>query len=343
MVACGLGEPRPYGARKSGALVQDGVPAPGRETFHGKAGSVPLCFHAENGFHPRPTSRSSCARAPTTTTSPVRASPATRARAPEGHHPPDRAGQTLTCWSIRKLADHLRKTSPGPSESAGGSAVLTGPLRDPLPAHEDLRRSHLTRTWTPSPPASSARSTSGPTARSPSTSSAHWASASASTAAPAGQNKAGQTGCRRPTAAPTASPTSTAAIPSATAKCGESIGGARASTTPGRAAVDPRRPPGRRPDLRDPRQPVRPPEPANPWAGDPEQGRAVPHPDLRVLPTPSKPAPDPAAVRAGQLSHHPNHTVQTRGSARLPAPAQPERPPPRRPRSPMTRTSPHPQ
>ncbi|MFD9389888.1 TauD/TfdA family dioxygenase [Streptomyces sp. NPDC060000] len=54
MVACGLGEPLAYLAEKSGALVQDVVPVPGQETFHGNAGSVRLSFHTENGFHPHP-------------------------------------------------------------------------------------------------------------------------------------------------------------------------------------------------------------------------------------------------------------------------------------------------
>ncbi|WP_030570722.1 TauD/TfdA family dioxygenase [Streptomyces aureocirculatus] len=54
MVACGLGEPLAYLAEKAGALVQDVVPVPGQETFHGNAGSVPLSFHSENGFHPHP-------------------------------------------------------------------------------------------------------------------------------------------------------------------------------------------------------------------------------------------------------------------------------------------------
>ncbi|MFD9358439.1 TauD/TfdA family dioxygenase [Streptomyces sp. NPDC060031] len=54
MVACGLGDPLAYRAEKSGALVQDVVPVPGQETFHGNAGSVALSFHTENGFHPHP-------------------------------------------------------------------------------------------------------------------------------------------------------------------------------------------------------------------------------------------------------------------------------------------------
>ncbi|MFD9318727.1 TauD/TfdA family dioxygenase [Streptomyces sp. NPDC060053] len=54
MVACGLGEPLAYLGEKTGALVQDVVPVPGQETFHGNAGSAPLSFHTENGFHPHP-------------------------------------------------------------------------------------------------------------------------------------------------------------------------------------------------------------------------------------------------------------------------------------------------
>ncbi|WP_380282270.1 TauD/TfdA family dioxygenase [Kitasatospora purpeofusca] len=54
MVACGLGEPLAYLAEKTGALVQDVVPVPGQESFHSNAGSVPLSFHTENGFHPHP-------------------------------------------------------------------------------------------------------------------------------------------------------------------------------------------------------------------------------------------------------------------------------------------------
>ncbi|MGM1062383.1 TauD/TfdA family dioxygenase [Saccharothrix sp. Mg75] len=52
MVACGLGDPVAYLAEKSGALVQDVVPVPGRESFSGNAGSALLTFHNENAFHP---------------------------------------------------------------------------------------------------------------------------------------------------------------------------------------------------------------------------------------------------------------------------------------------------
>nr|WP_262387240.1 TauD/TfdA family dioxygenase [Streptomyces sp. TRM49041] len=51
MVACGLGDPAAYLQEKSGALVQDVVPVPGREEFQGNAGSVLLSFHTENAFH----------------------------------------------------------------------------------------------------------------------------------------------------------------------------------------------------------------------------------------------------------------------------------------------------
>ncbi|MFI5800325.1 TauD/TfdA family dioxygenase [Streptomyces sp. NPDC051677] len=51
MVACGLGDPAAFRQEKSGALVQDVVPVPGREAFQGNAGSVLLSFHTENAFH----------------------------------------------------------------------------------------------------------------------------------------------------------------------------------------------------------------------------------------------------------------------------------------------------
>lgn len=52
MLACGLGDPGAFRAEKSGALVQDVVPVPGREDFQGNTGSVLLKFHTENAFHP---------------------------------------------------------------------------------------------------------------------------------------------------------------------------------------------------------------------------------------------------------------------------------------------------
>lgn len=52
MTACGLGEPVAFRPEKAGAMVQDVVPVPGKESFQGNAGSVTLSFHNENAFHP---------------------------------------------------------------------------------------------------------------------------------------------------------------------------------------------------------------------------------------------------------------------------------------------------
>nr|WP_189827922.1 TauD/TfdA family dioxygenase [Streptomyces finlayi] len=52
LAACGLGDPAAFRPEKTGALVQDVVPVPGREEFQGNAGSVLLTFHNENAFHP---------------------------------------------------------------------------------------------------------------------------------------------------------------------------------------------------------------------------------------------------------------------------------------------------
>jgi L-asparagine oxygenase len=51
MIACGLGDPAAFQAEKSGALVQDVVPVPGKEDVQGNMGSAPLAFHNENAFH----------------------------------------------------------------------------------------------------------------------------------------------------------------------------------------------------------------------------------------------------------------------------------------------------
>lgn len=46
-----LGEVIAYRSEKSGALVQDVVPVPGRERQQSNAGSVRLQLHTENAFH----------------------------------------------------------------------------------------------------------------------------------------------------------------------------------------------------------------------------------------------------------------------------------------------------
>ena len=113
---------------------------------------------------------------------------------------------------------------------------------------------------------------------------------------------------------------------------------------PGRAQVDPRRPPGRRTDLRDPGQPVRPQDARRSarWA---KKNKV----ELCFTPTYASWA-NPIEAQFGPLrqftianSNHPNHTVLTRRPARLPALAQRQRPPPRRPGRPTPRTRPHPQ
>lgn len=111
----------------------------------------------------------------------------------------------------------------------------------------------------------------------------------------------------------------------------------------GRPENDPGGPPGRRPGLRDPRQPLRPPQLENPQVGGPEQGRAVLHPDLRVLGQPDRgPLRTATAVHPGQLEPSQPHRPDP-SPARIPALAQQERPPPRRPRSTTTRTRSYPQ
>lgn len=52
MIATALGDPVAYHAEKSGALVQNVVPVPGRENTQANTGSVQLELHTENAFHP---------------------------------------------------------------------------------------------------------------------------------------------------------------------------------------------------------------------------------------------------------------------------------------------------
>ena len=68
---------------------------------------------------------------------------------------------------------------------------------------------------------------------------------------------------------------------------------------PGRAEVDPRRTPRRRPDLRDPGQPVRAQRRTDPALGRQAPRRAVLHPDLRILGQP-----DRSPFRPATAVHH---------------------------------------
>lgn len=52
LIASELGEIAAYCNEKSGALVQNVVPVPGREESQSNAGSTPLELHVENAFHP---------------------------------------------------------------------------------------------------------------------------------------------------------------------------------------------------------------------------------------------------------------------------------------------------
>ncbi|MFE5159895.1 TauD/TfdA family dioxygenase [Streptomyces sp. NPDC056697] len=52
MVTLQIGEIAAYRDEKSGALVQNVVPVPGREESQSNAGSTPLELHVENAFHP---------------------------------------------------------------------------------------------------------------------------------------------------------------------------------------------------------------------------------------------------------------------------------------------------
>ena len=53
LVSMQLGEVIAYRNEKCGALVQNVVPVPGKETQQSNAGSIPLEMHVENAFHPR--------------------------------------------------------------------------------------------------------------------------------------------------------------------------------------------------------------------------------------------------------------------------------------------------
>ncbi|TDV49745.1 TauD/TfdA family dioxygenase [Actinophytocola oryzae] len=51
LVAAAFGDPIAFREEKSGAMVQNVVPVPGREDVQGNEGSVLLTFHNENAFH----------------------------------------------------------------------------------------------------------------------------------------------------------------------------------------------------------------------------------------------------------------------------------------------------
>ncbi|GHF41208.1 hypothetical protein GCM10010359_49780 [Streptomyces morookaense] len=80
----------------------------------------------------------------------------------------------------------------------------------------------------------------------------------------------------------------------------------------GRAPVDPRGPPGRRPDLRHPRQPVRPQGRDDPALGEEEPRRALLPPTYASWANPIEAHFGPLRQFTVANSNHRNHTVQTR-------------------------------
>jgi L-asparagine oxygenase len=126
MFACGLGDPAAFRPEKSGALVQDVVPVPGKEEFQGNAGSVLLSFHNENAFHPhRPDFvMLSCLRADHDAVAGLRTACIRQV-----------AG-LLSAETVKVLSDDQFVTQPPPSfGSSGGDttphAVLHGSPDDP--------------------------------------------------------------------------------------------------------------------------------------------------------------------------------------------------------------------
>lgn len=143
---------------------------------------------------------------------------------------PTALGKPFTRWSIRKLADHLRRNHVRP-------VLVSGEALRCLLARRGISFFQRTKTWKESPAPNFdaklarieyainqrpdrtfASDEFGPLGIRP-TASSCWAEKTRPDRPPA-------------TGAPTASPTSTAATPSATIRCGGSTGAARASTTP---------------------------------------------------------------------------------------------------------------
>ncbi len=112
---------------------------------------------------------------------------------------------------------------------------------------------------------------------------------------------------------------------------------------PGRAEVNPRGPARRRPDLHHSGQPLRPHRRGHPPLGEEEQGRAVLHPDLRLLDQPDRGTLRPTAAAHPDQLEPPQPSHADPSPAPLPALAQRQRPPPRGTRRPAQGTRPHPQ
>lgn len=103
------------------------------------------------------------------------------------------------------------------------------------------------------------------------------------------------------------------------------------------------RPPRRRPDLRSSGQPLRPQGRQDPALGEEEQGRAVLHPDQRLLGQRDRGSLRPAAAVHHRQLRAPQRHRAVPSPAPLPMVAQRECPPPRRPGRSTPRTRAHPQ
>ncbi|SCD99077.1 Winged helix-turn helix [Streptomyces sp. BvitLS-983] len=246
---------------------------------------------------------------------------------------PTALGKPFTRWSASSLIT-CAGTSPGPYGSAGRLRGAYCPAAGSPSGARRPGRSPRTPTSTQRSPQSSTRSTSGLTARSRSTSSDRWASAPPP--ARAGQNKAGQTAGDVPPN-PRDHLFPRRLLRRQTTKCEGSTGAARASTTSGRPC-EPSGPPARAAPRSTGSATTSPPHTklAGEEVGGQEQGRAVYYPDLRLLGQPHRaPLRTAAAVHPGQLEPSQPYGPPP-GPSRLPALAQPELPPPRRPCSPTT-------
>ncbi|MYV60680.1 clavaminate synthase [Streptomyces sp. SID4931] len=125
MMTMQIGEIAAYRDEKSGALVQNVVPVPGREESQSNAGSTPLELHIENAFHPhRPDYVGLlCLRNDLTTNAGTLVSSIRR------------TVQLLPADLVGVLQEERFSTTPPPSFQGGAPApahaVLTGAVADP--------------------------------------------------------------------------------------------------------------------------------------------------------------------------------------------------------------------
>lgn len=143
---------------------------------------------------------------------------------------PTKLGKPFSRWSIRKLADHLRRNVARPIRIGrealrcllarrGVTFQRTKAWKESTDPDFDAKLDRIEYALTERPDRTFASTSSG-------------RSASAPPPGPAGQSRAGRTGCRRPSAARTESPTSMAATRSATTPSGVSTAVTKALSPP---------------------------------------------------------------------------------------------------------------